>query len=934
MNKFLVALAFIFSLPAINPLCALSQEVTERPLYGETIKHGTQLRENDRLLNAPLYLSDELSEENGWIDITPEYFKFNTSRGDSYTTPQQRMENAELYQSIVSTRATQNLDGFKGYPLTGWTKSTAIGNGTEDNPDYDLSKGMIFLSGGSVHPHYTDGSANNNKASHGDQREIFKSGVSMLDFGDQVGNVWMFNGARSQLLDTLLLGYYYQDSFDENTVRKASQVFRFNNNVDASADVARIGDYTLVFFPIDPVKYRQAITSGVTHTIRLQAEFNTFTRLPNNTRTAMGDITGILDNYGDVIRSDRRDTNYSVVLEGVMNDDSTDFVIRGASYSIDDDSYATSPRDWNYFQKVHWDATTWMLYEANLTLEPSMFNTSPIEMIDGIPCVRVQFPAVDLNNVAYFLRNVRVFIKEGDLGNIESGSPVRITKNTYLLRPKDIFVKTKKLFVNEPDNLEGIVKPTWATRDIRWVLVGNDGKQYRTVDDPDLPSEIADYISDFDQYTGAITAKRNGSVLVQAISMAEGVGPDGLEVRKVMSAVTRLPIYNVIHKIDINHLHHAVDEAEGSDKVIQLSANESTRVEYVLKTLDDLSLSDGISKFDPETVLGFSVNGSDYTEISHRETEVGALHGFTYKNYAVDDYPLPHLYEGTGVFDIKVVQNASINKDSKLCVRVDDGRENWEMYNGDPRFAEGQRDGIAIFHHYAEPVDFVYEHNYHRTYDVQQLNSHHIAIALKASDNTMNKRFEIDVLAADEGQNSETTFQNWEVEDNSDDSVIVEVENGKLYLTPVRNNLKNNGTHINLRTYYAGAFKSLKAETLEGDEPSLSILADNATLDWRTNEDNKDFTIFNLYDSQWEQQWDGSGNADHPRPLYDHDLRIDVYDIITTSIDDVMINAVEISPVYFTLQGLPVDKPSVPGIYICKRGSKVEKIVIGCPKEK
>ena len=601
--------------------------------HGETIKHGIQTRENDRINNRPLVVSDELSEEKGWVDITPELFKFNTALGQTYTTSEKRKSNSEIIKSLTNTSSTYNLDGFKGWAVPGWVKKAASGNGTEDNPDFDLSKGMFFLSGGSLHPHYDA----QGRLLHGDQRETFKSGISMFDFGDEVGNVWMFNGKESELLSTLSLGYYYKDELGE-TVNSASEPIIYDK--DNPGRLAQVGDYTLVFFPIDPVKYQAFLQakgddySNKSYTIRVQAEFNTFATFPNGIVTAIGDINGILDNYGSVIRSDESDANYNVMLEGVLNDTETEYLMTPGSYYLPDGDYDASLRKGdskpNYYGKMCWDATSWTLYETNLIVKPNHFDNSGISMIDGVPCMRIQFPTHNMNRLAYFLRNVRMFIKEGEESISDAfpvGSSVRITRNEYLLRPKDIFVMTKKLFVNEPNRLEGIVQPTWATRDIRWVLVDNEGRQYQSLEG--APAEITDYIKSFDPLTGEITARRNGSVLVQAISRAEGKDPDGNEVYKVMSAVTRLPIYNVVHEIDINHLHHSLDDTNYTEKTIQLSGNESTRVEYELRTFDDLELSEGVAKFDPETPLHVEIAGTSYAVVSDNYAGKGTLHGLT-----------------------------------------------------------------------------------------------------------------------------------------------------------------------------------------------------------------------------------------------------------------------------------------------------------------
>lgn len=892
--------------------------------HGETIKHGIQTREKDRINNRPLDVGDELSEEKGWVDITPELFKFNTALGQTYTTTEKRESNSEIIRSLTNTSSTHNLDGFKGWPDEGWVKKVARGNGTEVNPDFDLSKGMFFLSGGSLHPHYDA----QNRLLHEDQRETFKSGISMFDFGDEVGNVWMFNGNESDLLSTLSLGYYYNDELKE-TVDKASELIIYDK--DNTGRLAQVGDYTLVFFPIDPVKYQSFLLakgedySNKSYTIRVQAEFNTYANYPNGIVSAIGDINGILDNYGSVIRSDESDANYNVMLEGVLDDKESEYLMTHGSYYLPDGDYDASLRKGDskpdYYGKMCWDATSWTLYETNLIVKPKHFDNSGISMIDGVPCMRIQFPTHNMNRLAYFLRNVRMFIKEGEESISDafpSGSSVRITRNEYLLRPKDIFVMTKKLFVNEPNRLEGIVQPTWATRDIRWVLVDNEGRQYQSLDG--APEEITDYIEAFDPLTGEITARRNGSVLVQAISRAEGKDPDGNEVYKVMSAVTRLPIYNVVHEIDINHLHHSFDVANNSEKTIQLSGNESTRVEYELRTFDNLELSDGVAKFDPETPLHVEIAGTSHAVVSDNYAGKGNLHGLTYKNYNQGE---DLLYKGTGVFDIFINEEAGLKKSSKIIMKVDDGRETWEMYANDPRFAASKRDGVSLLDHYAEPSTLICSHNHDPEYAGQFGNK----LAIRLTESAI---YQFDILIGDKENTSDPVLQNWILKENvSCDCSEITVGNGKLIIKP--KHVCPIGHPIVIRTNYAGFNKSLLANEIMDeteDAPSASLRKSPVFSDPASNENNTDYTVFNLYDKTWESQWTGTDYFSHEDKVKDLPLEIYIFNSVITSVDDLLNENNGDNTEYYTLNGLKIEKPTLPGIYLLRRGNTVTKTII------
>ena len=880
-----------------NFISAQTTSSSQKPLYGETIKHGTFNRSNDRLANKGLALPEELTEENGWKEITPQYFRFNTAFGDKYTDESQRQQTADIINQLISTNATANLDGFKGNPIDNWIKNTAERDfpGEKDK----LSKGMIFLSGGSLHSHYK---ADVN-AKHEDQRQIFKSGVTSLDFGDEVGNVMLFNGIKSNLADTLALGYY-KDNF---TVSNAADWILFNSDVDnPENDGAKKDDYTLIFLPIDPNTYAEIIRendenedSESTFTIRVLYEFNTYRW--KDAWGAVADINGILDNYGQTVRTDGANgPNYNVTI----ND--------------------------TYYQNC-WDATKWMLYEIDIELKKEYFSpessATGIQMIDGVPCVRVQYPAQNLNYLAYFIRNVRMFIKKGSDDEFSKDSPVRITPQTYLLRPNEVYVKTKKLFVNEPNFLEGFTMPMWATRDVRWVLVDNEGNQYRTLSDPEIPTEITDRISSFDEITGAIVPKSNGHIYVQAISCAEGVGPEGEKVEKVMSAVTSLPIYNVVHKIDINHEHHLVDKSNDKENTIQLSGNESTRVEYELRTSDDLSLSEGIAKFDPETPLQIVFTGTSEADFAVNNSSDGTfLHGDNYMNYiSSQNRRMPLLYNGKGAFDLTVSPTASLNLNSGIELSVLDGREEWDLYLNDPRFSEGQRNGFSHFHHYAEPKNFRYSHDY--TYrEIQEIIPHYLVISNEMPSGV--DKYMVDINVLNQTNEKDVAFQKWEIKDIKDPLSSIEIktdEEGHLILKPLQPN--RDGIWVTLKAFYAGTYKSSLASEMQNENflsPSYNIEAFSPENIVTINDELNPFVY---YDAEWESGWKGQDNVSHSAPVYEKNLRIDIYDEIHTYIDSLPTSSDDIEE-FFTLEGLRINKPTEPGVYISRLRNVVKKIII------
>lgn len=53
-----------------------------------------------------------------------------------------------------------------------------------------------------------------------------------------------------------------------------------------------------------------------------------------------------------------------------------------------------------------------------------------------------------------------------------------------------------------------------------------------------------------------------------------------------------------------------------------------------------------------------------------------------------------------------------------------------------------------------------------------------------------------------------------------------------------------------------------------------------------------------------------------------------LYSDISTGISSPATEAVDVTPVYHTLQGIQVSRPEKPGIYLCRRGSEVSKIIV------
>ena len=90
---------------------------------------------------------------------------------------------------------------------------------------------------------------------------------------------------------------------------------------------------------------------------------------------------------------------------------------------------------------------------------------------------------------------------------------------------------------------------------------------------------------------------------------------------------------------------------------------------------------------------------------------------------------------------------------------------------------------------------------------------------------------------------------------------------------------------------------------------------------------NDELNPFVYYDAEWESGWKGQDNVSHSAPVYERNLRIDIYDEIHTYIDSLPTSSDDIEE-FFTLEGLRINKPTEPGVYISRLRNVVKKIII------
>lgn len=841
-----------------------------------TIMHGT--RDIDDGLDSPdrlnhkqwIFTPEDPSIE--WTDITPEYFEFH------------RFNPADM-SKMVSTTPTLNNHGSQGSTSL-WLYDRIIG------PEgRDMSKGVLFFSGGALHDDF--GVA---PGQIRDQRANFVKGMQIVDFGDEVGRVLTFNGIHSTLNDSLKTDYYR-----ENTAPAKAELILYDtsnggNKIDSD-------DYTLLFFPVDYNKYYEIVQQDLnsTYTIRARVEFNTFAKEPQPGMAAMGDVTGILDNYGLGIRSDRNDDYNGTVT---MKD-------KGLCY-----------QDWDENGKWRWDATKWVSYDVNLVVDPALTGGT---ISQGIPCVKVQFPGNNLINLgAHFIRNVQMYITKGEIPET-SPSYIKNTKfevNNYYLRPSLITLNYQKLFVGEPAQLKSYVLPTWTTREVYWTLVDDDDAtvRYRSLAEIPDGNPILDRIKEFDSNTGEILAKKNGVIRVQAVSIAEGANVAGVDVEHVMSCVTELPIFDVIYGIDLNHEHHAVD-----DNGIELSGSESTRVEYVLKTKKDVPNP----KFDPETSLALYVGG-DYLAADKDKYQ----HGFNYTQ---------GYFDGKGWIDI-FLSEESLREEGSLTLKVTDGRESWPMYASGILSQEyGEREGSADLLHYAKPQHFRIADNIEcngiataKLFENELLGQWIWMPAKSGSD-----YFIVTPLLHSLKDNSAGVdlhakqLYTWQIDQETNpDGRYIQMEDmgdGRIKLTPnISPDTKQYLTYIHLTPYYAGAHKSALAKAQQpneamSEEGSVAVALDSDFFD---NADSAD-PVYLPYGPDWQRQFVPVDAAQHDEKVGEtQSVLIELTNTGTSGVESVEIRENNHSAEYYNLKGIKTDSPLSGGVYILRQGAETKPVIV------
>lgn len=868
MKKFLLALNLLLLLSYSNIFAQNTPADYDYTI--PTVMHGQRALDSDRLAHKPTIPCAELDEE--WINITPSYFDFS------------KFDKANI-RSMVSTKETPYLDGFSEIVEGNdnnvykelWIYKNLVGDESEDGivsgVERDLSKGVIFLAGGSVHEgkQYVDGIE---YIPLTDQRESLAKGITTVDFGDEVGQVLVFNGIHSTLGDSLLRADYYKN----NTVTEKARLIIYDNT-NGNNKIEK-NDYTMVFFPVDYEAYKKVISDDLSssYTIRVRVELNCFDKSPSD-KILIGDVNGTIDGYGDVIRNRTNrgaDYNYQVMTE------------LGKQIYRDREG-----------GQIFWDATKWTEYETDLIVDYDNFSNG-----DGIPCIRVQIPANNLINLgAYMFRNVQMFIKKNGetLAKDNTDDPIRYQVNNYLLRPSWIVVEKQKIFVDEPTTLKACALPTWATRDYYWVLVDDDTQtQYSTLEE--APDYIKERIKSFNPETGEILASKNGIIRVQAISKAQGVNADGEEVEKVMSCITELPIFDVVHGIDILHEHLSADNC------IELSGTESTPLHYQLLAKGRLENA----KFDPETKLVFST-GSDDISINVE----GELHG--------NKYSTDWLYDGRGTFEISANGDAALG-DYNINIKVDDSRYDWDLNNYKQLFAGDNRYGKALVKHYAKPekvrakeVEAITresrsasERNY-TLYDdntrlciSHQYNYYLTPVLTSAKD------------AGDE-LHAKPVFD-WEFEDNEILSVKEE-EDGRLILYPH----KSGYTRIKFTKHYAGMHKTGQLNNAEEEVITVQTLAldiDIVDGDPNTGID----PVYIPFGPTWEKNFTHLDATEYGyKDPEEQDFIVEINNSGLSGVEFIENDNDSNPEQFYDIKGIKVESPS-PGIYLRRTPTGVEKI--------
>lgn len=937
-----------------------------------TIKQGTKNLENDRIAHKNLVFDTD-SYGLTWHDITPKFFDFHTSSLEG------QLEGQDVIDRMVTLTPTPRFGNFfypnndfytknstgsmpgdvdettkdeKGNPVMpgshiGFVRINFVDKGKsgsknadkyigdsyyDKNGDYhdlsgvdndrNLSDGLMILAGGSIHSDGVDpetGKLNHNP----DQRWKVKSGMSFFDFGDEVGRVLVLNSVNGyNVNNTQLSKGYYPD----NLVAKLNEArVDYDLATDKVANPINEKDYTLLYVPVDWQKYSELLhqfydfdsSGNVTSPaegsgkkqatepiyIRVRVEFNTYANSwTDSNMLAMGDITGIVDNYGTVVRSDGSDKNKSVLMGPDGKNDKKSF-------------YYWDEPDQTYY----WTATNWNTYEFNMVLDPKYENST---LIDGVPVIRIQLPANNLINVGtFFIRNIQFFLTDSAIDEESSAyiKDVQNTVNTYLLRPSSIIVDPQKIYVDEPTTLTAKVLPTWATRQVRWVLVDNENRQYSTLDEiydserNSLAPEITDYIGAFNPSTGDITAIKSGIVRVQAISIAEGPGEDGVEVEKVMSAITELPLFDVVWGIDILHEHindifAGEDFAEWSHRHVELSGLETAALVYQFKAKDGVV----VPKFDPETLIEVSSSGSNYLSIGDNISDVHANNR--------NDSGL--LYRGDGSFTVTANDDAVNNVSTdgaKITVKVKDGREQWDMYKSNPTFING-RPGELLVYHYGAPDGFRLSGSKdntgaYRLYDndtrlcISTNNTFAFSTDITSSVDT--NKDKLHALQAYDWKLVDATASDGSTAKN-DLIAVSQDADGKLVIT---SNTAKGVAHIHITPKYAGAYKASIAAQHTAPQSFTKTLDIDASGLYDIIDSDPAVAQYIPYGPTWESVF---STVTVDNNLYGEeqpfDLPVEINSNGLSGIDDIECENIDNS-VLFNLQGIRVDSPSS-GVYL------------------
>ncbi|MCH5238791.1 MAG: hypothetical protein J1F38_01070 [Muribaculaceae bacterium] len=255
-------------------------------------------------------------------------------------------------------------------------------NWIKDNVDYD------------AHPEYQDGIivlggafAHNNATNQG----ILKEGMSIFDFGGEIGKALVINGNNSTFAD-----YLYEEFKDDFELDEKP-------NIPKASDAA--GDVTQFFWVLDKAIADQPLSwEGAAATVRVRVEMNIYNPGDANIFSGIYRMNG-----NNELKGSQQD---SKINSSLFRQYQNDFV-KDAKETGD-----VVPNSWNPFR--------WAVYEFDFTREEAeaAYGNLKMHLLGGA-----------LNKSAILIRNVEVYYCGHNVavqhpGN-EISDPYRITWNDY-----------------------------------------------------------------------------------------------------------------------------------------------------------------------------------------------------------------------------------------------------------------------------------------------------------------------------------------------------------------------------------------------------------------------------------------------------------------------------------------------------------------------